>query len=247
MVKPKVIFSDFDGTLTYGHSLQPCFFDILNLCHQKSVLFVIVTGRSKSWAHFLLSHFPTLDWVISEGGGVLSGRASEDKYHRLFDQLLVEEEQVERLEAVTGRLLEEYPSISLSVDSFGRQTDRAIELGWLKEKSSSFDEIKKFFDRENINWSTSNVHMNYWCGEVSKALAIDYFLTEKTSFNKDEGLFFGDSLNDQSAFQYFSHSVGVSNIQLVLDQLEYRPSVVLEGKDNRGPFGVLNYLTSVLK
>ena len=240
--QPKIIFSDFDGTLTDGHILRPCFFEIIHFCEEKKLPFVIVTGRSKSWGHFFLTHFPQLQWVISEGGGVLNGRGKEGE---LEDQLLLESKAVEQLESSTKKLLKNFPEVSLSADSFGRQTDRSIDLSWLKRNPVSFDKIKEFFKKEGVHWSTSNVHLNYWCGKVSKAKAIDFFLKEKTSFKKEEGIFFGDALNDQSAFQYFPHSVGVSNIEKVMDQIESPPSVVLEGENNAGPKGVLNYLKAL--
>jgi len=48
-------------------------------------------------------------------------------------------------------------------------------------------------------------------------------------------------------FKHFTHSVGVSNIEEVMDQLTFKPKVVLKGVENRGPMGVLAYLTDLLK
>jgi hypothetical protein len=36
--------------------------------------------------------------------------------------------------------------------------------------------------------------------------------------------------------------VGVANISAVIDQLTYKPTTILTGDDNVGPWGVLNYL-----
>ena len=46
---------------------------------------------------------------------------------------------------------------------------------------------------------------------------------------------------------HFPHSVGVSNIEKYLDQMDWKPSNVLEGPENEGPYGVLNHLQSILK
>ena len=43
-------------------------------------------------------------------------------------------------------------------------------------------------------------------------------------------------------FQYMQHSVGVSNIEEVLDLLKTKPKVILEGDENAEARGVLNYL-----
>ncbi len=55
-MKPKLVLSDFDGTLTEHTELTPKFFEILELLKASNIPLLIVTGRSLSWAHFLLTH-----------------------------------------------------------------------------------------------------------------------------------------------------------------------------------------------
>ena len=38
-----------------------------------------------------------------------------------------------------------------------------------------------------------------------------------------------------------------ANIKDILTQLQYQPNEVLSGKENEGPYGVLNYLEKLLK
>ena len=245
--RPKLVFSDFDGTLTHGQALRPVFFEILDLLKENKIELVIVTGRSKSWAHFLLSHFPTLNYAITEGGGVLTTADSKGHKHNLEDSLYVDEIHVRRLEAMTEKLFDEFPDVQLSADSFGRQTDRAIELEWLNEHPKRSTDVVHFLKKENINYSTSNVHLNFWCGEISKANAIQQFLKEhKNGITLAECVFFGDSLNDESVFKELPHTVGVSNISEVEAQLVFKPTTILLGKENEGPYGVLHYLKEVL-
>ena len=232
----KIIFSDFDGTLTYKEGMSPIFFEIISHLEQLKTPLVIVTGRSLSWGHFLLTHFPYLQDIIVEGGGAIVSRVGKF----ITEERMVSDIDVQRLANFTLDFKKEFPNISLSVDSFGRKTDRAIELHDLQD-GVLFHHIEDFLKSHNINFSTSNVHLNFWCGEVSKYIAVDYFLKKKNILEND-CVFFGDSLNDQAMFQSFHHSVGVSNISLVLDQLKHRPTVILQGQENIGPFGVLNYL-----
>jgi HAD superfamily hydrolase (TIGR01484 family) len=232
----KIIFSDFDGTLTYKEGMGPIFFEIISFLEKHQTPLVIVTGRSLSWGHFLLTHFPYLQDIIVEGGGAIVSRRGKF----ISEERLVTDSDVQRLADFSLEFKKEFPTINLSVDSFGRKTDRAIELHDLQD-GVLFHHIEDFLKGHNINFSTSNVHLNFWCGEVSKYLAVNHFLKKKNTF-ETECVFFGDSLNDQAMFQSFHHSVGVSNISVVLDQLKYRPSVVLTGDENVGPFGVLNYL-----
>ncbi len=232
----KIVFSDFDGTLTYKEGLSPVFFDILNLLESKNTPLVIVTGRSISWGHFLLTHFPFLKDVIVEGGGTIVSR--NGKF--ITEECLVSEEDVKRLADFTSEFAQKFPNIKLSVDSFGRKTDRAIELHDLQD-GILFRHIEEFLGTHNINFSTSNVHLNFWCGKVSKYLAVEHFL-KKHGTNEKECVFFGDSLNDQAMFKSFPKSVGVANISTVLDQLIHKPTTILTGDENIGPYGVLNYL-----
>lgn len=234
--KTQIVFSDFDGTLTFKEGLSPVFFDILNFLESKKVPLVIVTGRSLSWGHFLLTHFPFLEHVIVEGGGAIVSRSGKF----ITEECLVSNADVARLAHFSADFEMKFPGIKLSVDSFGRKTDRAIELHDLQD-GVVFKDIEQFLHKHNINFSTSNVHLNFWCGEVSKYKAVNYFL-KKNNGDEEQCLFFGDSLNDQAMFKSFSNSIGVSNISSVLHLLEYKPKTILKGDENIGPFGVLNYL-----
>ena len=53
----KIVFSDFDGTLTNEKMLGSQIFDILDLTAKNNCELVVVSGRSVSWGHFLLTHF----------------------------------------------------------------------------------------------------------------------------------------------------------------------------------------------
>jgi HAD superfamily hydrolase (TIGR01484 family) len=232
----KTVFSDFDGTLTYKEGLGPIFFDILSTLESKKIPLVIVTGRSLSWGHFLLTHFPYLQDVIVEGGGAMVSRSGKF----ITEECLISQADVKRLADFCTDFRAKFPKTPLSVDSFGRKTDRAIELHDLQD-GVLFHHIEDFLREKNINFSTSNVHLNFWCGEVSKFKAVEHYMALKKQ-TAEESVFFGDSLNDQTMFKSFKNSVGVSNIASVMDRLQYKPTTILIGEENVGPYGVLNYL-----
>jgi HAD superfamily hydrolase (TIGR01484 family) len=236
----KTVFSDFDGTLTYKEGLSPIFFDILSTLESKKIPLVIVTGRSLSWGHFLLTHFPYLQDVIVEGGGAMVSRSGKF----ITEECLISQAEVKRLADFCTEFATKFPNTPLSVDSFGRKTDRAIELHDLKD-GTLFHHIEDYLREKNINFSTSNVHLNFWCGEVSKFKAVEHYMALKKQ-TAQESVFFGDSLNDQTMFKSFKNSVGVSNIASVMDRLQYKPTTILTGEENVGPFGVLNYLNKNL-
>ena len=125
----KTVFSDFDGTLTNNGHLGAVFFDILDLIQENNSELVIVSGRSLSWGHFFLTHFP-VKFVIMEGGGVILSRNKEGQIREVN---LVTDAEIDKLEELTQQLVKEVPECIMSADSFGRRTDRAIEFGEMKK------------------------------------------------------------------------------------------------------------------
>jgi HAD superfamily hydrolase (TIGR01484 family) len=237
---PRVIFSDFDGTLTLGHDLSREFFEVLDWCHQKKCPLIINTGRSLQWGLFFLTHFSALQYVIVEGGGVVLERlpSGEIKNHQIvcgadFDLL---QKTIEQLKI-------DFPHLKLSDDSYGRMVDRAYER---PENREDLEQISKRLASLNIPHLVSNVHLNFWTGDMSKAMAAKWVLANFfPSVSLEQSLFFGDSQNDESMFAEFPWTVGVSNIEKALLTLKAKPSFILKGLENAGIRGVLNYLKSL--
>lgn len=238
MNKPRIVFSDFDGTMTVNEQMVPLFFDILSLLNSHNIPLVIVTGRSQAWGHFFLTHFD-MSVVVTEGGGVISRKQDG----LLSDQFMVSDQELQKLELMTKKLLDHFPGLELSVDSQGRKADRAIELSLLKKRGLK-SQVENFLSQNDVHHSCSNVHLNFWCGDIEKAKTMDFLLAHDFKHIKSESeiIYFGDSLNDQSVFKRYPHTVGVSNIAKVLDQLTHRPSEILVGKDKEGPYGVYHVL-----
>jgi HAD superfamily hydrolase (TIGR01484 family) len=234
-----IFFSDFDGTLTLeGQGLTRHFFEIMELIQSRGHELVIVSGRSISWGHFFLTHFPQLRACVMEGGGVILSR---DTRGEIVEEPLVSAHELERLRQFTTQLKHHYPHVPLSVDSFGRLTDRAIEFHLMEEPW--INQVMNFMDTERINYSKSNVHINFWCGTISKFLGVKRFLAaHRPGVADGDCWFFGDAPNDESMFEFFANSVGVSNIDRCLAKLRHRPRIILEGEENVGPKGVLNFV-----
>lgn len=235
-----IFFSDFDGTLTTKGELTREFFEIIEYIHKHKHELVIVSGRSLSWGHFFLTHFP-LKACIMEGGGVI---IYKDAAGEIVQEPLVPQVDLDRLEEFTVGLEKKFPHIPLSADSFGRLSDRAIEFHLMDEKK--IDAAMVYMDENKINYSKSNVHINFWCGNISKYLGVKYFLEKYRPHKKAENCwFFGDAPNDESMFELFENSVGVSNIKHCLHKLKHKPRIILEGEENEGPHGVLRYIKKV--
>lgn len=235
----KNIFCDFDGTLTNNGNLGPVFFDILDLLHKNQAKLYIVSGRSVSWGHFLLTHFP-LDAAIMEGGGVILTR---DEHGHILEKYLVGDKDLEFLELMTKKLLEDVKGCVLSNDSLGRKSDRALEY---KDMSDvELTSAKDFLEQYKLNYSVSNVHLNFWCGEISKYKATEYFAKYYLKSDLKDSIFFGDALNDESMFESMPESVGVSNIDKYLDRLNFKPTHILKGPSNEGAYGVYHFLKGI--
>ena len=241
----KKVFSDFDGTLTESDgSLSSDFITILGFLEEKGIPITIVTGRSLSWGHFFLTHFPQISSVICEGGGVLILR---DPSGRMVEENLISEKDYLFLENVAFELVSSF-NCSLSLDSFGRRTDRAIDLYQFEGNEGLKKRVEGFLKGKGMTFSSSNVHLNFWKGDISKSMAMQYLLKRSyPNYHLEDCLFFGDASNDESVFQDFPNSVGVSNIGPYLEKMRYHPKVVLKGTENEGVKGVLNYLMGAEK
>lgn len=236
-----IFFSDFDGTLTMeGRELTRHFFEIIDHIHKHGHELVIVSGRSLSWGHFFLTHFP-LKACIMEGGGVI---CYLDERGEIVEEPLVTTGELDQLRGFTTKLKQHYPHVPLSADSFGRLTDRAIEFHLMDE--TYVKQVMDYMVAEKINFSKSNVHINFWCGNISKYLGVKHFLHKyRPDVTQNDAWFFGDAPNDESMFELFHNSVGVSNIKHCLHRLNHKPRIILEGDENSGPKGVLNYIKSL--
>ncbi len=238
MLSPKIVLSDFDGTLTDHTELGPIFFDIISFLKQRKIPLLIVTGRSISWGHFLLTHLSYLQGVIVEGGGAYLWRDSNGDIH---EHGFVSQADLSRLEDATIEIKDRYSKVRLSADTLGRKYDRAIELRDLEKHPKIYQDIENFLHASGIQFSCSNVHLNFWAGDISKQKASQWYL-EQNKMTKDQIVYFGDSMNDQGMFANFPHTVGVANIASILGKLNPAPSHITKAP---GPAGVMERLHQI--
>lgn len=233
----KIVFSDFDGTLTEaGGRLGQSFQEVIDLLKSLDSELIIVSGRSVSWGHFFLTHFP-LRYAIMEGGGVILEKKDDGM---IYEEILVSDDDMLSLNEFTFKLARTEIRDFISADSYGRKTDQALEIYSMPDELVLTAE--NMMREDAIQFSKSNVHLNYWAGEVSKAKAVKHFLNNYSTVDSGECVYFGDALNDESMFEFFENSVGVSNIAQYLDKMKTHPKVVLEGEENSYAHGVLNFL-----
>ena len=144
-MKPKIVFSDFDGTLTLGEDLTPTFFKILDLLSKNNIDLIPVSGRSLSWGHFLLTHL-NFKYAIMEGGGVMTYK---DKLGFIRNHYLVTNDEIKNLEQFSKSLIKKFLGLELTADSLGRVTDQAIELPLLSHMGIKSD-VESFMNEKDI-------------------------------------------------------------------------------------------------
>lgn len=230
-----------------GHSVTKQFFEIMDMLNSRNIELVVVSGRSLSWGHFLMTHFP-LAAAIMEGGGVI---VTHDPMYEFEEEFLVGEKERKQINDVANQVAKKFPEIGLTRDSLGRVVDRAIPLAALNAHPRSEQlkkDIFKFLEDKKTHFSISSVHINFWCGDVNKAKGINHFLkNHRPQVKIEDCVYYGDAPNDEEPFALFPNSVGVSNIAPYLGRMKVRPNTVLEGKDKEGPAGVLGHLKELLK
>lgn len=237
-MQPKIVLSDFDGTLTDHTELGPIFFEVVDFLKARKIPLLIVTGRSLSWGQFLLTHVNYLSGIIVEGGAAYLWRDSNGDIH---EHSFVAAKDLARLQEAALEIQDRFPKVKLSADSFGRKYDRAIELRDLERLPKVHQEIESFLHASGINFSCSNVHLNFWAGDISKQNASSWFL-KQNKIEKEHTIYFGDSMNDQGMFANFPNTIGVANIASILAKLNPAPSHITKAP---GPLGVLERLNQI--
>ncbi len=221
----KVIFSDFDGTLTHNDQLGPVFFEILDICRHKKFKLIICSGRSAAWGHFLLTHFP-LDICSMENGGCILR-----KKHEIETEYIISKEDRDKLKNIKNSLDLEYTS-----DSIFRKCDFSLEI------KNVNDQILRSIQDQGLVFTRSNIHYNVSVPNINKLRAIEKII-EDDNYNKKDVVFFGDSYNDSCVFESELFSVGVGGIHQIVKNLKKPPKKLLKG-DN-GPISIRDFLSDL--
>lgn len=237
----KYIFSDFDGTLTEKGQLGSHFLELIKLCKRKRYELIIVSGRSVSWGHFFLTHFP-INFCVMESGGAI---CYKDKNHEIKTKVLASQVELDVLKETTSELKKIIPEVVFSEDNVGRISDRAIELRWLS-KNNNRNKIQVFLKEKSFHFTTSNVHLNYSSTSNNKWNGTCYLIQKIMKKKLPEilkcAIYFGDAPNDEVMFQHFLTSVAVGNIKPYIDLLTFKPKII---QNEREILGVIKFLNSL--
>lgn len=242
-MKFRYFFSDFDGTLTQDGLISAEFMKLITILKAKKIELVLVSGRSASWGHFFLTHFP-LNMAIMEAGGVILYKEKKEK-NLIRSKVLASDISLKKLNTIHEKLLKKFPELVSAYDNLGRVTDRAIELYSLNDEKLIY-QVKKFLNANSCHCSTSNVHLNFSNIKNDKWSGVQYLVQNIMNKKLDNILkhsfFAGDAPNDEVMFKNFTYSLGVKNIGPYLKNMSYHPKVISNKSEISG---VLDFLESL--
>jgi len=171
----------------------------------------------------------------------------------MIRNFLVSEKKRERdhtkLAAFFAELRKTYPKLKLASDQAFRVSDIAIDicedvapLG----KGIVRDIVAKL-EQRGANVKVSSIHINAWIGRFDKLSMLNVLLQNEFKLSPAKAkkctLYIGDSPNDEPMFAFFTHTVGVRNIENFVSEMSAHPRYVTRGEGGLGFLELARVLT----
>ncbi|NVK17747.1 MAG: HAD family phosphatase [Methylocystaceae bacterium] len=223
----KVIFSDIDDTLTWKGRLPVETFQALQRLKEAGIRVIPVTGACAGWADCIVRTWP-VDTVIAENGSFWMERNDEGFVERHFMEKPEDRAQyLEQLQKIAEEFHSTFPQINFTEDQNFRLTDIAFDIGQqVKIEAEQARQAAQWWSKKGLNARLSSIHINVWAGSYTKAKTSQKWLENHPDIHADDCIFIGDSLNDDTMFQQYQHSVGVANISPYLEDLVHMPQYI---------------------
>ncbi len=232
------VFTDVDGTLTTGNQLQSPTLAALEDLQRNGIPVVLVSGRPSGWGECWMRTLP-VDGVIVENGALYYARNPRGEVVKVFAQSgAVRKRNRARLVRELREVLRRVPGARLSTDSAQTEVDLAIDYNeQVKLGETAAAAVEERVRQRGITAVRSSVHVNCWIGGFDKLSAVRRFIRKQWRWGAEAEsacIYVGDSFNDAPMFRAFALSVGVANLNDVLDRLDSVPSFITEGREGRG-------------
>ncbi len=248
----KFVLSDVDDTLTSDGQLLAETYQAIYQLVSADIKFIPITGGCAGWCDSFARLWPA-SAVVGENGGLYLKKQPDNSIDYHFWQS-VEQRAVnqQKLQLLAEQALKQVPEVQLAKDQAYRLVDLAIDYNQDISGISKpqIAEILRVFHAAGANAKASSIHVNAWFGDYSKKamachlLEKEYGLTEQQM--REQVLFIGDSLNDETMFEFFPNSVGVANIKQHLPQLEHPPKWITQQSHGQGFIQLVSALLSNL-
>ncbi|MDB5846836.1 MAG: family hydrolase [Rhodoferax sp.] len=235
------VMTDIDDTLTTEGAITADALQALADLKAAGLAVIAITGRSTGWSEPFAQAWP-LDTLIAENGAVALTRPATPggPLHKTYLQdAATRSANFTRMQHIAQRVLREVPGAHLAEDSWGRETDMAIdhsEFHHLGEAAVA--QAVAIMRAEGMQATVSSIHINGWFGTHNKLEGARWAVQSRFGRKLDAELahwvYVGDSTNDQLMFQTFPNAVGVANIRRFERALQHRPRYIAPSERGAG-------------
>lgn len=231
------VFSDIDDTLTHDGAVVPEAYAALARARDAGLRVVLVTGRPAGWAEVLASLWP-VDAAIAENGGIAflrRGKRLERVYFAPGDPA----EEARRLAALSEEIQRTHAFAKRTDDATLRVTDIAFDIGENEKlPADQIEAITGLARQRGARTIVSSVHAHACFHEADKAQmsarVAGILWAETPEDVAAHYAFVGDSPNDQAAFAFFRHSIGVANVARYAAALNPPPAFITSAPYGHG-------------
>jgi len=244
------VFCDLDDTLTLNGRLPAASYAGLEKLAQAGKKIIVVTGRPAGWCDMIARFWPVEGVVGENGAFYFRYLRSENRMVRkfLFGEKKREHDRT-KLAALFAELRKSFPKLKLASDQIFRVSDIAIDICEdvpPLPKDVVQDVVLKL-EKRGASVKVSSIHINAWIGKFNKLSMLSTFLQDEFKLGaakaKKCALYIGDSPNDEPMFEFFSHTVGVRNIEKFVSEMHALPKYVTRAEGGLGFLELANVLT----
>ncbi|MGB1238464.1 MAG: HAD family hydrolase [Pseudomonadales bacterium] len=236
----KYVLSDVDDTITTRGTLLPETYLSMHRLAERDIAFIPITGGCAGWCDSFARLWPSAAVIGENGGFYLIQNAQRQMEYHFWQDSATRTDNSAKLAAVAQRALARFPSVAMAKDQAYRLVDLAIDFNQDVRGVSreDIDAIIALFNEAGANAKASSIHINCWIGDYNKRAMAQRLLREQFGLSesqmKEQVLFIGDSLNDESMFEFFPNSVGVANIESQLAALTFQPRWITDKPHGHG-------------
>lgn len=239
----RYVFTDIDDTLTTDGRLTANVYAMLERMYSSGLIVIPVTGRPAGWCDMIARFWPVTA-VIGENGAFYFryDRTRRTMIRSFADDPETREENRQRLQDIQSAVLKAAPNAGIASDQAYRESDLAIDFCEDVERLSDdqIDRIVEIFQEAGAVAKVSSIHVNGWFGSHTKSSMTEHLM--RIEFNVDIGqpdgnklcTFVGDSPNDAEMFAAFEKSVGVANLNDLVERCAALPSWITNARSGAG-------------
>lgn len=230
----KFVLSDVDDTITSHGQLLPETYQAIHQLVANEIVFIPITGGCAGWCDSFSRLWPSAAVIGENGGFYLKRQADNSIQYHFWQSEKERKENSEKLHQLARQALKDVPEVRMAKDQSYRLVDVAIDYNQdIKGvERSRVDKVIKVFTDAGANAKASSIHVNAWIGDYNKKAMACHMLAKEFNLSeqqmRQQVLFIGDSLNDETMFEFFPNSVGVANITPQLSQLQHQPKWITQ-------------------